>query len=530
MKRFLILLICTCTLLCCGAALSAYATDQTTQGDTEQQFMQTCMPISATFMMANPSKGSAAGTLTVALPQNHNVTSISVYWGDAAGKPLPDFAPILTQGVMGTAFSCSLGDGNTVPAQAKTLLVYTKSTRFGLSLSPYVINLPTVTLPETGKELAHFQVVSDLHLGVSQTASDRFLAMLADIKATSPGSAGIVAVGDLVDAADDEYYALLNSLYASVSGAPALYRAPGHHEYLTRASYQYDQAAHAANMQKFLAGIRLPDGRTPTTQYYSFFLGGHTAIVLGADSYINGNAVYSEAQITWLEATLKTVSRERPVFVFMHEPLPNTVSGSSHEQGYGNVYNYVQVKGIFDRYENVFVFSGHTHWTMSAPKTYYHDNASHYFNTAAVSSLWNDVSGNGFEVDGSQGYYVTVYEHAVLIRGRDFSTGEWLPDAYFLISTDLPEKVTTPPQTNKPSSTTKPADKDEQTEEEKDGLSKEKLIILVAAAGIVALLAFVAVFGIVPKTTPDGNPENTPDNNPDNNSDNDPDNDPNNHS
>lgn len=514
MKRVLVFLICTCLLLAQGTALAVYATEQAqSDAQTDEQFTQTCMPTSASFMMSNPSKGSAAGTLTVALPQNHNVTSISVFWGDATGKPLPDFAPILTQTVMGSAFSCTLGDGNTVPAQAKTLLVYTKSTRFGLSLSPFVINLPSVTLPKTGKELAHFQVISDMHLGVNQTASDRFLAALADIKTASPGSAGIVAVGDLVDAADDEYYALLNSLYTSVPGAPVLYRAPGHHEYLSRGSYQYDQAAHAANMQKFLAGIRLPDGRTPTTQYYSFFLGGYTGIVIGADSYVNGNAVYSDTQLTWLESTLTSVGRERPVFVFMHEPIPHTVSGSSYEQGYGNVYNYVQVKNLFDKYENVFVFSGHTHWTMAAPRTYYHDNASHYFNTAAVSSLWNDAGGNGFEVDGSQGYYVTVYEHAVLVRGRDFSTGEWLPDAYFLISTDLPEKVTTPPQTAKPStSTTKPADQDEVDEEEK-GLSKEKLMILVAAAGIVALLAFVAVFGIQPKSASNSNPDNHPNNN-----------------
>lgn len=501
MKRFLILLTCACTLLCHGAVLAAYATEQTADTQAGQQFTQTCLPTSATFIMTDPAKGSAAGTLTASLPEEHNVTSITVLWGDAAGKPLPDFAPLLTYNVTSTAFSCSLGDGNTVPAAAGTLLLYTHSVRFGQSLSPFVIRLPSVSLPETGKVLAEFQVVSDLHLGVNQSASDRFAAMLGDVTATSPGSAGIVAVGDLVDAADDEYYALLNSLYASVSDAPALYRVPGHHEYLTRGSYQYDQSAHAANKQKFLSGIRLPDGRTPTTQYYSFFLGGHTAIVLGADSYINGNAVYSEAQLAWLDATIKACDQTRPIFVFMHEPIRDTVSGSLYAQGYGNVYNYVQVKSIFDRYDNLFVFSGHTHWTLEAPKTLYSDNTTHYFNTAAVSSLWNDVNGNGFEVDGSQGYFVTVYEHAVLIRGRDFSTGKWLPDSYYLISTDLPEQATTAaPQTNKPSTaTTKPADQDE-TDEQDDGISKGKLILLAAVLGVVALLAFVAVFGIQPKS------------------------------
>ncbi len=515
MKRILVFLICTCLLLAQGTALAVYATEQA-QSDpqTDEQFTQTCMPTAATYIMVNPSGGYAGGTVSVSLPEKHNVISVSVYWGDANGKPLPDFAPLKKQAVTTSPFSIIIGDSNSVPLEAKTLLLYTYSARFGQSLSPYVITLPTVTLPQTGKKLAELQIVSDLHLGVNQTASDRFVAMLKDVAATSPSSSGIIAVGDLVDAADDEYYALLDSLYTSVSGIPHLYRGIGQHEYLTRGTYDYDATAHDANLQKFLKGVKLPTSVAPTTPYYTCFIAGYTAIFLGADAYENGNAVYSQTQLTWLDNLLRASSQERPIFVFMHEPLPQTVSGSLANQGYGNVSNPEQIVAILEKYKNVFVFSGHTHWTMEANRTAYFVNDVKYFNTAAVSSLWNDVGGNGFEVDGSQGYYVTIYEHAVLVRGRDFSTGEWLPDAYFLISTDLPEKVTTPPQTAKPStSTTKPADQDEMDEEEK-GLSKEKLMILVAAAGIVAVLAFVAVFGIQPKSASNGNPDNHPNNNP----------------
>lgn len=499
MKRILISLICTCLLLAQGTALAVYATEQTTSdSQTEEQFTQTCLPTAATYIMINPSGGYAGGTLSVSLPEKHNVISVSVYWGDANGKPLPDFAPLKKQSVTSSAFSMTLGYNNSVPVEAKTLLVYTYSTRFGQSLSPYVVTLPTVTLPQTGQKLAELQIVSDLHLGVNQTASDRFVAMLKDIATTSPSSSGIIAVGDLVDAADDEYYALLDSLYASVSGVPHLYRGIGHHEYLTRGTYDYDATAHDANLQKFLKGVKLPSTFALTTPYYTCFIAGHTAIFLGADAYENGNAVYSQAQLTWLDNVLKVTSRENPVFIFMHEPLPQTVAGSIGSQGYGNVSNPEQVLAVLEKYDNVFVFSGHTHWTMEANRNAYFVNDVRYFNTAAVCSLWNDVDGNGYEVDGSQGYYVTIYEDALLIRGRDFTTGQWLPNAYYLISTKLPEQSTTASTTKPSTSTTKPADTDGQTEED-DGLTKEKLIVLVALAGIVAVLAFVALFGIQPK-------------------------------
>lgn len=517
MKKFLILLTCLCLLACYGTMLCAYATEQdstteatettteettteetTTEEATTEQFTQTSIPTDASYLLINPAQGYAAASLYVNLPTEHNVTSISVYWGDAQGNRLANYAPLYTQTVTSNVILVSIGDNNTVPAQAKTALIYTYSQRFGECLTPYRIDLPSVTLPETGKVLAEFQVVSDLHIGLSDVASDRFVAMLSDVAKNSPNSLGIIAVGDLVDAADPEYYALVNSLYASVSGAPALWRGVGHHEYLTKGTYEYDADAHTSNLLSFLAETKLPNGKTPDKQYYSYTLGGQTFVFIGADSYENGNAVYSEQQLTWLDNTLKASDSQKPVFVFMHEPLPDTVSGSSYLQGYGHVYNFISVKNVLDKYSNAYVFSGHTHWTLEALNTVKSiPSGPTHFNCGAVASLWNDVGGSGYEVDGSQGYYVTVYEKAILVRGRDFVTGQWLPESNFLISTVQNKPIETEKQTTKaPTTTTKPADKDEPEEEEEKGISKEKLLLLGGAAGVVFLLAFVAVFGV----------------------------------
>lgn len=46
-------------------------------------------------------------------------------------------------------------------------------------------------------------------------------------------------------------------------------------------------------------------------------------------------------------------------------------------------------------------------------------------NTAAAAYLWNDACiATDMGVESSQGYYLYAYEDKVLLRGRDFVTGQ----------------------------------------------------------------------------------------------------------
>ena len=164
-------------------------------------------------------------------------------------------------------------------------------------------------------------------------------------------------------------------------------------------------------------------------------------------------------------------------------------------QGYGNVYNAQAVKDVLKKYNNVSVFNGHTHWDMEADRTMmYLSGGTHLYNTAGVASLWNEQDGKGYQVAGSQGYYVTVYEDAILIRGRDFTTGEWISSAFYTFSL-VPSTVqqqTTPATTAKPSTTTKPVE-EESTEEEEPGLLEELGTPLCILAGMMVIV-FIVVF------------------------------------
>ncbi|MNW66289.1 hypothetical protein D3C74_447440 [compost metagenome] len=52
------------------------------------------------------------------------------------------------------------------------------------------------------------------------------------------------------------------------------------------------------------------------------------------------------------------------------------------------------------------------------------------FNAASVAYLWTDEDEHK---DGSQGFYVEVYRDHVLVRGRDFTRGEWVEAAQYRV-------------------------------------------------------------------------------------------------
>jgi hypothetical protein len=108
--------------------------------------------------------------------------------------------------------------------------------------------------------------------------------------------------------------------------------------------------------------------------------------------------------------------------------------------------------------------------------------------------LWTDKDGAGYEVAGSQGYYVTVYEDAVLIRGRDFTTGEWITSAFYMFSTKpyIPPTPSTP-QTVKPTTTKKPAEEQSTEEAEEEG-SLRDLIPPLCILGGMSVVVFIFIF------------------------------------
>ena len=86
------------------------------------------------------------------------------------------------------------------------------------------------------------------------------------------------------------------------------------------------------------------------------------------------------------------------------------------------------------KYPQIYMFNGHSHWDMNTRGSMHDksDGLPNIFNTASVAYLWSSFYvPTGEYMRGSQGYYVKIYDGKVLVMGRDFENGKWIPSACF---------------------------------------------------------------------------------------------------
>lgn len=392
-------------------------------------------PTAATLTLDDATSGMADGRLAITLPQNHYADDIYMWWGDENGKldGYTMLARFKVPSKFTTEFEHTMTPNTLIPSEATKLMIYTYSDVFGVSDDCFVVELASgsgYVMPNE-EPIAEFQVVSDIHI-CTPLHEQHFKAMLEDVAKTSPNSAGIFAVGDVVDnGSNQSYWNDLWRIYGSVDGVPHMYIGIGNHEKFGFTSY--DDV-----LSTFLKNLRMPDGyEKPDTVYYDVWIDGFHYIFLGDTAMTDSSvqATIGDAQYDWLEAKLAEATDDRPVFIFMHQSMKDTVSGSSEEIGWWGIADDTRMREILDEYPNAFFFNGHTHCTLDDDDCMAGggDDAA-IFNTASVGYLYtyyDSTSGSGLE--GSQGYYVYVYSDRVLVRGRDFTTGEWVSSAQFVV-------------------------------------------------------------------------------------------------
>jgi len=403
-------------------------------------------PTSVTYKLDNEKDGMVDGTLTIKLPEDHGADDIYMWWGNDSGK-LPGYTRLARFKVTGTTITHKMTANTLIPAGATKLLVYTYNDSNGLSKDCFEVKLPTgAASGDLGKVLSEFQIVSDIHIkgGADSEYGSHFLSMLNDVKKNSPGSLGIFAAGDIVDRGDSPaYWTHFNNLYKSVSGAPPMYLGIGNHEYIGT-SYE-------AGLKQFLQNVKLPDGSTPDKVYYDCYVNGYHYVFIGTSATGTSASISSE-QLKWLEETLAKDKDGKPTFLFLHQPMLNTVSGSSASEGWSGISNHKELKAVLSKFPHVLMFNGHTHWMLDSDNCMYDGNGktATIFNTSSVAYLWHsyDVP-TGERMTGSEGYYIRVYEDKVAVLGRNFITGEWVSSAQFIVnlSGEDEEEVTTPSET-----------------------------------------------------------------------------------
>ena len=158
-------------------------------------------------------------------------------------------------------------------------------------------------------------------------------------------------------------------------------------------------------------------GKKLTTPYYYDEVDGCRIIVIANEEQNIDYMHMSDDQYAWLELQLEDAARTgMPTFVLAHYPPRMSKPINPDSQ-----YDLCRMLAEFNRENDVFYLCGHLHSLPSA-STFH---AWSGFPEAYVSSL-SLLNENGEIFDGTgYGMQVELYSDSVLIRVRNYYTGEW---------------------------------------------------------------------------------------------------------
>ncbi len=415
---------------------------------------------SAEYQVDNLTDGFANGKVAVRLANDSfhmiNRADVSLYWADIDGNILRDYTALAKFRVTDLVTVAELYDHTIIPEGAETLKAFVSFNGVE-GTQGCVAALPDGCAAFEGLDeniLSEFQMVSDLHVTDDVTTgmdgehhvhdNEHFRMMLDDIAENSKNSQGIFVNGDIANNGLQSEYNYVKSIYNTaynLSGRklPPMYVSLGNHD------------SYPGNINEFISYAQSLGADMETNKpYYAQNVNGYNYIFLGGDNSayygltsaaINSNeAEISEAQLQWLDQQLADNEQNndgKPVFVMLHQAIADTVAGSIGDQGWDGVVNVDELKAVLNKYNNVILLGGHSHWELNSPQNMYPGSSDIpvAINTASVGYLWSDYnsSPDGYYIPGTQGFYVRVYEDKVVFLGRDFENQKWIPSACYVI-------------------------------------------------------------------------------------------------
>ena len=413
-------------------------------------------PTNVDYEFYNEKSGLTNGKITVELPENHGATNLAIYFGNSEGK-LQGYTKLasvkIPTGAKQVVFE--MPQNVMIPPSATKLLVYsekngteeTEFTAFDLpNDSAYVL--------EGDAPISEFFVLSDLHYGRNADCDRQAKTALNYIAANASNIDGIFVVGDAIQggsvgsggSTEAKQYKSLNSMLKAITGLPKIYPAVGNHE--SFGWYTGENSDNEGYMKAFADNLRAhythigisEDWNNP---YYSVQIKDFTFIVLGPTKVTSSTEGYlGDEQINWLKDQLEALEDDRPVFIMLHQPMKNSVAQliADGSDEWADILDGDKLKSVLKKYPNVVLFNGHTHYSLTE------DANKHMVGGGDEFAVFNTASVK----DNEQGLCVSVYKDKIIVQGIDFSSGDLITSAQFVLS----ERYTGPqeePNTQLPS-------------------------------------------------------------------------------
>lgn len=374
-----------------------------------------------------PEEGAAGAEITLREENGVTVTTLNVrakteqalhyrfYWY-GNGQRLEDHTPIW-EGDRAGDFAVTLHPSIFMPDGADSVEIAVGAR----TKNSLIVPAPAALRPPKGDPLCRFAVFTDLHM-----QKNHIRTALRRTRKLAPDSNGIFTCGDQTNSGTAEEYEILKSIFdPEREFLPPLFFGIGNHDFGDGTDYDLQA-------RLFTENLRVP------ALHYHVDLCGYRFILLGSDVAGNGYGVLGEEQLDWLEKRLSEADPTKPTFLFLHQPLIETVSGTLYSMDpkiqfwFGVKDAAERLHAIFAKYPNTVLFTGHTHWKFDSigPIKFCGDSDATFVNCSAVGYLWNDQD---HAEPGSEGYFVEVYGDHVRLRGRELVRDQWSADAQYII-------------------------------------------------------------------------------------------------
>ncbi len=324
---------------------------------------------------------------------------------------------------------------NIAPYSATKIGLYHKSGKRKGFIPLGNLGFPT----DLGKKLYSFGAVSDVHLGstMGNDASvdfQRALTYFNEIEKVD----FICACGDLTNFGTVAEFTNYKNHVDTYSPNTPVYAISGNHD----ANDNYYQAETGAITKDFEGLVSY----TGKPLYYTFEQENDLFVMLGMSRWDYGYSnedIFTEESIDWLESTLEANKNKR-VFLFQHalrfdgcgKPYDGFPTSDMLQVQLG-----IRFKEIVSQYPNVIWFHGHSHMTFDSQEDNPIANYDRNFTCHSVHipslSMPREYENSAYvgKSAESEGYVVDVYENYVILRGRDFAKGKFLPLANYIIDT-----------------------------------------------------------------------------------------------
>ncbi len=381
------------------------------------------------------------------------------YWADST-KALEGYAPITKLTLNRESKSFSFEEFTVIPAGATKMIAIkstTEPTNPTVASATAVYSIPAskqFKYKESAKEY-DFAALSDVHIHKQNppyyTYSELHLSQTLEA-ATDRDLEFITICGDIINGYDGLYdaeYTAYQKVLADSSYCNPIYEITGNHETKSDGSKPATQPYTTGfNKFKVATGLNVTTEKMQTNPYYEITApnGDHFIfMVLELDSSPNESGEFTKAQLDWVEGLLNKYKNDgHNIFIYEHALIESYGAGDDKvlplyagglQQSYPEVQRLI---GMLEANPDVHFLSGHTH--LDFKYGYNIDNRGgdtcytiHIPSLSCPTQIVGGAMDYTMYEDKSQGYFVDVYEDAVIYNGTDLCTNEYLPLYCYMI-------------------------------------------------------------------------------------------------